>query len=356
MNPAPDRPRVRIGSPAAVLALVPYLLGFTPESSLVVLGTGPRRGQAPVAFRYDLPDPPDAGLAAEIAGHACDTLARQDVTGTVAIGYGPGRLVTPLADAIRSAAPARGLNFKDVLRVEDGRYWSYLCKQPSCCPAEGVPFDTAAHPVARVLAGTGQQVFPSRAALAATIAPVTGSAATEMAAATRAALSAARELIFRDGPDALTAPGLDAVRNAIRLYRDGGTLSAPSRHAWLSLFLTSLRIRDDAWARMDPGHHDAHRRLWADVTRHAQPGYIAAPASLLAFTCWQGGDGALANIAVDRALADKPGYSLALLLRDTLNAGAPPSMARLPMTPEQVAASYDRPGRGRHRGGANAGG
>jgi hypothetical protein len=31
---------------------------------------------------------------------------------------------------------------------------------------------------------------------------------------------------------------------------------------------------------------------------------------------------------------------MALLLRDTIDAGAPPSLARLPMTPEEVAASY----------------
>ena len=34
---------------------------------------------------------------------------------------------------------------------------------------------------------------------------------------------------------------------------------------------------------MDPGHRDAHLRLWTDLTRRAQPGYIPAPASLLAF-------------------------------------------------------------------------
>ena len=102
-----------------------------------------------------------------------------------------------------------------------------------------------------------------------------------------------------------------------------------------------LRVRDDAWARMDPAHQDAHRRLWTDVIRRAQPGYVAAPASLLAFVVWQAGDGALANVALDRALADEPGYSMAQLLRQVITAGAPPSMARLPMTPEEVAASYD---------------
>jgi hypothetical protein len=77
------------------------------------------------------------------------------------------------------------------------------------------------------------------------------------------------------------------------------------------------------------------------VTRHAQPGYVAAPAALLAFVAWQCGDGALANVALDRALADDPRYSMALLLRQVITAGAPPSLARLPMTPEEVAASYD---------------
>jgi hypothetical protein len=91
---------------------------------------------------------------------------------------------------------------------------------------------------------------------------------------------------------------------------------------------------------MDPEHAEAHLRLWTDVTRRAQPGYVAAPASLLAFVAWQSGDGALANVALDRALADEPRYSMAQLLRQVITAGTPPSLARLPMTPEEVAASY----------------
>ena len=90
-----------------------------------------------------------------------------------------------------------------------------------------------------------------------------------------------------------------------------------------------------------PRYAEAHLRLWTDVLRRAQPGHVAAPAALLAFVAWQSGDGALANVALDRALADDPGYSMASLLRQVIAAGAPPSLARLPMTPEEVAASYD---------------
>jgi hypothetical protein len=163
-----------------------------------------------------------------------------------------------------------------------------------------------------------------------------------MARETQYAERIAAKLFTRAGPHALDGPGLAAVQAAVRLYRDGRTMNIGFTYAWLALVLRRLRIRDDAWARMDPGHAAAHRRLWTDLVRRAQPGYAAAPASLLAVTAWQEGNGALANIALDRALADDPAYSMALLLRDLLDAGVPPSAAAPPMTPEQLAASYDR--------------
>jgi hypothetical protein len=126
----------------------------------------------------------------------------------------------------------------------------------------------------------------------------------------------------------------------IMRYRDGGRFTSDYEIARITVALRDLRVRDDAWARMDPGHSGAHQRLWIDVVRRAQPGYVAPPAALLAFVAWQSGDGALANVALDRALADDPQYSMALLLRQVITAGAPPALARLPMTPEEVAASY----------------
>jgi len=139
----------------------------------------------------------------------------------------------------------------------------------------------------------------------------------------------------------IAAEGLAAVGAMIARYREGGRFTSDYEIARITVALRDLRVRDDAWARMDPAHADQHLRLWIDVVRRAQPGYVAAPAALLAFIAWQSGDGALANVALDRALADDPRYSMALLLRQVITAGAPPSLARLPMTPEEVAASYD---------------
>jgi uncharacterized protein DUF4192 len=342
---------VRAGSPAALLRLVPHLLGFIPQASLVVIGVAPPRDRIRFTLRYDLPDPPEADLVADIAAHAIGVLSAQRLTAAVAVGYGPGRLVTPVANELRDAARQAEIDLREFLRVHDGRYWSYMCGNEACCPADGVPFDaTAADPAeAEALAAVGDRVLASRAALAARVAPLGGIAAESMRQATRRAerhvtrllakvrrsgrLGAARHMI--------AAEGLAAVGAMIARYRGGGKYTSDDEIARVTVALRDLRVRDDAWARMDPAHADAHRRLWTDVVRRAQPRYVAAPASLLAFVAWQSGDGALANVALDRALADDPRYSMATLLQQVITAGAPPSLARLPMTPEEVAASYD---------------
>ena len=130
-DPAMATPRVRVDSPSGILAVVPHLLGFRPSNSIVVIGLAPPRARIKVGFRYDLPDPPDAAAAAEIARHAMAILARQRITMAVGVGYGPGSLVTPVADALRAAAGRARLTLREVLRAENGRYWSELCSRRS---------------------------------------------------------------------------------------------------------------------------------------------------------------------------------------------------------------------------------
>ena len=339
----------RVDSPAALLAVIPHLLGFVPAASVVVIGLTPPRDRVRVTLRYDLPDPPDADLVADIAGHAVGVISSQQLTAAIAVGYGPEPLVTPVADALRDTAQRAGIDLHDFLRVEDGRYWSYRCGDEACCPAAGVPFDATAHPVAADMAAAGKQVLVGRAAVAARVAPIGGIAAESMRQATRRAEQHVAQLLAKVRRSSrigaarhmIAAEGLATAGTMIARYRGGGRFTSDYEVARLTVALRDLRVRDDAWARMDPAHADAHLRLWIDVTRRAQPGHVAAPAALLAFVAWQSGDGALANVALDRAVADEPWYSMALLLRQVISAGAPPSLARLPMTPEDVAASYD---------------
>jgi hypothetical protein len=345
----PDERVVRVGSPASLLALVPNILGFTPTDCLVVIGAEPPRGRVRLTLRFDLPKTPAPALADEVARHVLAVLTAQGFEAGVALGYGPGALVTPLADALRGHAALVGFRLIEVLRAHDGRYWSYLCTDPECCPPEGVPYDVAGHPVTAAFSAAGMPApLATREELAATVAALDGEAGDSMLQATRHAQERIAQLYAgADGPGDVAAArrliataGLDAVRDAIDTYRAGGEFSSDADAAWLSVALRELRIRDDAWARMDPDHAEAHLRLWTDLTRRARPGYVAAPASLLAFVAWQRGNGALANVALDRAQADDADYSMASLLREVIDAGVSPRMARLPMTPDDVAASY----------------
>jgi hypothetical protein len=343
--------RVRAGSAEAVLAVVPYLLGFMPESSIVVIGTAPPDGTVKVTLRYDLPDPADTEEAERIALHAFAVLRSQRLTAALAVGYGPALLVTPLAGALKHTARKSGIELTDVLRVEDGRYWSCTCQKPDCCPPEGKPFASSGHPAAATMAADRAQVLSGRDAVAASIAPVSGEAAESMRQATRRAeqlhltpaLITARDPRARGAArKALADEGLAAVAGMIAVYRGGGQYTAGYQLAWPVVALTDTRVRDDACARMDQRYTGAHLRMWTDAVRHAPPGYVAAPASLLAFVAWQAGNGPLANVALDRALADDPGYVMADLLRKVVGAGAPPSMAAFIATPEEIAA-YRRP-------------
>ena len=339
---------VRVDSPTALLAVIPRLLGFIPQASVVVIGTSPPRSRIRVTLRYDLPDPPGLGVAADLAAHAADVISSQRLDAAVAVGYGPEILVTPVAEALRAALAGAGIELQEFLRVQDLRYWSYVCRNEACCPAAGAPLDPDLHSAA-ALADFGIPVLADRTALAAGVAPVGGSAAESMRQATRRAEQHAAHLLTKVRKSArlgaarqmIAAEGLAAVGAMITRYRGGDGFTTDDEIARITVALRDLRIRDDAWARMDPAHTEAHQRLWTDVVRRAQPGYVPAPAALLAFVAWQSGHGALANVALDRALADDPRYSMALLLRQVITAGAPPNLARLPMTPEEVAASYE---------------
>jgi hypothetical protein len=360
-----SQPRIRVSSPADVLAIVPHLLGFHPSDSFVVIGVRGDGDRIELGFRYDLPAERDTGAAGVIASHAVTVLAHRQLATVIAVGYGPGPRVTPAADAFAAAAAREGLRLIELLRAEGDRYWSYLCGDVRCCPPEGTPFDYRSHPAAALMTAAGLPAHRDRAARANTLLPVTGQQAQAMDQALERAIKHAGALVaravqagIRNQSRFVIEEGRQTVGDAIRAYRAGRRLTEPDDVAWLLVALAHLPVRDDAWARMDPQHREAHLALWTDVLCRATPAWVPAPAALLAFTAWQCGDGALANIALERALAADPRYSMALLLRDILDAGAPPSQAWLPMTPEEVADCYDSaddpPPRGRRHGGKSS--
>ncbi|TDB88875.1 DUF4192 domain-containing protein [Actinomadura sp. 7K534] len=310
-----------IRSAQDAIAAVPYLLGFHPSRSLVVIGFE-GRAHGTCAIRLDLP-------AAGAAGKVAALLAGNGFARSLVLGYGPPREVGESAAAMRAALESAGVPAAEAIRVADGRWWSLTCDD-DCCPAEGLPYDISASVLAAQATFAGHVALADRAELVRSVQPVDGLARTAMRDATERAER-------RPGP----APG-EGLAFVLALLARAGTGAAPTDDevARLGILLTDLRIRDEAWIRIDEDAPAADIAFWRDVLRRVEAPYVPAPASLLAFAAYSAGDGGLANVALERALDTDPAYSMAILLREVINAGIPPSKVRLHMTPDQLAAAY----------------
>jgi len=319
-------PRLSLRSPEDVIAIVPYLVGFGPSNSLVVIGlTGKAVG---FAGRLDLPtDPAELPDYRHAVEHLAGATAR-NATSCLLVAYGPAPIVTPVMDLARETMPAAGLPVLEALRVTDGRYFSYVCEDPDCCPADGRPVPGQGSRVQAAAVFAGMATRPSRADLAASIAAHTGQRRLQLDhAAQKAAQRLRDEIDAASGGEAdQTLPivrrrGIAAVDHAIAQHRAG---QAPSddEAATLLILLHNLAVRDHAMLRTEATDVD----LWIDLTRRASDDLVASTATLLAYAAWLRGDGALANVALERAEAADPDYTMAHLLHHALHAGIHPTL------------------------------
>lgn len=333
-----------IRSPEDAVSAVPYLLGFHPEDSLVVVGYGGPHGTC--ALRADLVRPSDDHQCAAIE-RISEMVARNGFENAILVGYGADEEVAPFIASVEAELVRSGVAVRELLRVQDGRWWSYRCGDPDCCPVEGTPFDISTSVVAAQATVAGQVVLADRGELARTVQPLGGRIREAMRSATRRAerrLAEAEVGSYRTRSGRRRSGG-PRVEEGVPFVREivGRLPLLPddAQIAWLGVLLTHVRVRDEAWVRIDPDRVAEHIMLWREVLQRVEEAYVPAPASLLAYAAFIGGDGGLANVAIDRALAVDPGYSMASLLRDVIQAGLPPSSARLRMRPEDLAEAWE---------------
>jgi len=329
--PAARPDLVKVRGPADVVVALPYVLGYQPAESLVLVSLRGPRGRVGLTLRADLP-------TAEASGAVCaelvDYLRRDDADEAIAAVYGtPDPLLWPELDRTLRAA---GLPVKEALRIMDGRWRSYLCSDPNCCPPEGTPIRSITDPggpslLAATMVAAGMGVLDSREALAESIAPP--SAGVALAAMEgeleRAAFATAARLLRPGGLGSCRREWQRCVLAALQAARAVPPPPlAQEEVAVLLVALADIPTRDLAAEWVEGAQGDAARTLWTELTRRAPRPYDVAPATLLANAAWRNGQGALARIAVERALAGDPSYRLALLLERVLDGGVPPAAMR----------------------------
>jgi hypothetical protein len=171
-------------------------------------------------------------------------------------------------------------------------------------------------------------VAEDRAALAARIARPEAGAAAMVAACVRAGEEHAAAVRAR-GPDAVAGESWAAVGAALDRLRARDAPRLPDAElARLVWALCDPTVRDRALVVAIGPDADLADRLWVECTRRAPAPLDAAPAALVAVHAWLRGDGAMAGIALDRALASDPGCPLAGVLAEGLQAFLPPEELR----------------------------
>ncbi len=362
-------PTLRLTSPAELLSTVPYLLGFVPAQSIVAVAVraGGRSNRLELTLRADLPAPSDVGVCADfIAEHLAQASAAAviyviypdaDVEGDefpASMETSPARYDV-LADVLRRSACIAGLDVWDVLLVRRNAWRSLLCADPECCPPTGTPLDPGS-PTATVAGAVaaGLSALPSREALADTLRPadaaVVAAVRVEVALLTargwstgRSAVASRRATTVRIVERLISArctPIDSPVRRFTRRVPDGGQKPEQRAMGWavrrdaraleprlvarivLGLGDPLAVDRCCRWALGPTG--DSAVALWSEVVRRSPPPLAAAPASILSYVAWRQGLGALANIAVERALVDDPNHPLAGLMQDILGLGLDP--------------------------------
>lgn len=312
---------VTLRSPVDTLAAVPYLFGFQPVDSLVLLLFHGK--QLAFQARVDLPPPRDADDLAKYVVEVLDrnrpVLADEPVSAAI-IGYGSASDAGLAIYAVDRELGNRLIEVVAVLLVNEGRYWDLTVDGPVDRPREGVPFDISGTTVAAAATFEGRVAHPDRASLVATLDPVAGPGI-------EPEITAALERLGRlaGGQRGARTAARAAVRKAFRRYGDGGRLD-DDEVAWLAVLLADATVRDETWARIVSGPLvPEHEKVWRDVTRRVPRRYVPAPATLLALVAWRSGDGVLADIAAERALAADRKYQLAGLLLQAVRSGLPPS-------------------------------
>lgn len=298
---------ISITGPASLIEAVPYLLGFTPTDSLVLVGL--REQHITVTARMDLD-----GLTDQQITEVLHVLATKgESTAAVAISYAahadPGR--------VSAAAANVGITITEHLRVHAGRYWSLTCPIEGCCPADGTPVPGPGAAAAEFVV-RGQAPAASRNDLAGQLDPVGDPHRF------RPLLAQAQQRLDADlAEDQAVTRITSNKRGLFAAARRTPPSWTDAETARFAVALTCYAVRDAAWLAIDHGRLDG-RDLFAHMARQLPASHRAPALFLFAWKTWRTGNGALASIAVERVLAADPDYAAAQLLQAALTKAIDP--------------------------------
>jgi Domain of unknown function (DUF4192) len=310
-------PVLTLRRPADLVAMIPYVVGFTPLDSLVVAALyGERRRFGP-CLRVDLAH--DDADAEPQARYLADVIASHRFSRVVLVAYSASRrragaVVSPLLGRLA----ARGTTVTEALRADGRRWWSYLCHDVACCDPGGTAYDADSSVVAAKAVLAGMLRAPDREWLRHQFEP----AGVDVVSA----VSGECRRLGEPGAGTERAPGAADVREQVGRWLCEPAAMPTAAIAALLLAVQEDGPRDDAWRLITRAAAARHFQLWRHLMC-ASPSDLMAPAgTLAAFAAWLDGRGVDASHALDRVEATRPGYPMCVLVRRLLEAMVDPAV------------------------------
>ncbi|WP_229870690.1 DUF4192 domain-containing protein [Streptomyces phaeofaciens] len=377
--------QVTLRTPAELADALPYLLGYRPEDSIVLVALDDRggRGRFGGRARLGIPANPDdwADVAQQLAEGLVKGSERRGNRAAQMVAYvcqepanaETGRQVMqrlePLARLLRVACGNLDVPVIEALCISDGRFWSYCCAKKGCCPAEGVAMGL---PGTSVLAAAatyaGIQVRGTLRELRARLQPLeTGEALAQEVALDAAGMALIPRILDDVRRAAVADETLELAARLMRRFakapvvsgallsdgRDDELLGADEA-ATLILGLQDRVTRDRAAEWMEGDEAPLALRLWRALARRCVGPYgehAAAPLTLAGWVAWSSGDELEAREALAMALGADPGYLFARLLHQACNEGLDPESVRRCLRSERTGRGADSGKSGEATGG-----
>jgi hypothetical protein len=320
-----------------LITAVPFLIGFHPTNSIVLVSV--KEDSIGLAMRIDIPRTLDSDAIDLLAHH----FIREKAEAALILAYMPDErddgdslLISLGAGLIRN-----GISVQESLLIRAGRYRSIICRDLSCCSPIGkeVPqIEDSEMAAEHVVAGIPMPY--------ANISELIDTLAADSTSLELAWSDEVSRFYIADDAETIAELRRDGVETMDLLldeYRMGHGARNKILVARMIGRMSDVQVRDYALGVHDEDSFDLYFVMWRELLRLAPRGYVAPIACILAAMAYESGDGALAQKALDRAIADDEQYPLAQLLRRVFNAGWPPesfAQMRAELHPKVIASIF----------------
>lgn len=306
-----------VSSPRQLLSALPHLIGFHPNNSIVTVAMDD--DEILTIARVDSQDDP-----IQLPDSVLATLRQADKSNVVLIAYRDDAITL---DQLTELVPSvREFQLLDALWVRNGRWSSLMCDDTSCCPCEGNELgDVTATDLEFVLAGSAP--FASREDLASRLESIkldAGSISLRDKACEEVSAQFEKERLKHESKVPARSTFLERLMNC---WNQNAKWDWQA-HALLTLVVADIQMRDGFLRQMldHPKLRLPIRTTLISAISQAHVEHVAPLATALAGCAWLDGNGALATVALDRALEADPSYSLARLLERAISHNVPPSV------------------------------